>query len=153
MTSKNILIIYHSQGGNNLKLARACQSGVEKEEGVTVRLQQAFDTDLEDVKWSEGVIIVTPEYFGYMSGAMKDFFDRTYYPSRELNLQRPYCLAICCENDGEGAKRNIEKLASGYILKPVQETLIIHEHELDARIIEGEELGRTFAAGLLMGIF
>ncbi|TVR76654.1 MAG: flavodoxin [Chitinophagaceae bacterium] len=150
---KRLLILYHSQQGHTEKLAKACREGALMEKGVDVQLKRAFEVELKDIEEADGLIIATPEYFGYMSGAVKDFFDRTYYPSREKELQLPYCLLICCENDGSGAKRHIETIASGYILRKALETLIIREHELKDRINEAKELGQTFAAGLVLGIF
>lgn len=150
---KHLLIIFHSQKGHNEQLAKACLGGAELEPDVEIRFQKALDTKLEDVLWSDGIIIVTPEYFGNMSGAVKDFFDRTYYPAREQEINLPYALAICCENDGTGAERNIQTIATGYVLRKTLDTLIVKEKELDSELYKAEELGQTFAAGLALGIF
>ncbi len=148
-----ILLIYHSQGGNTERLAKACLKGVKKESQVAVYFQRAFDTTLEDILKCDGLIILTPEYFGTMSGAMKDFFDRTYYPAREKEVNLPFALVVCCENDGEGAIRDVQKIASGYRLRKSLEPIIIKEKEIAAREHEVTELGQTFAAGLVMDIF
>ncbi len=150
---KHLLIIYHSQKGHNEQLAKACLKGAEQEPEVDIRFLRAFDTNLVDVLWSDGIIIVTPEYFGNMSGAVKDFFDRTYYPAHEQEIHLPYALMICCENDGTGAERNIQTIATGYILRKTLDTLIIKEKDLESSLDKAEELGQTFAAGLCMGIF
>jgi multimeric flavodoxin WrbA len=150
---KHLLILFHSQGGNTEKLAEACLLGAQKEEEVEIRYKKALDTSLDDVIWADGIIIGTPEYFGNMSGALKDFFDRTYYPARDLAINLPYALFICCENDGSGAERNVDTIASGYILKKALNTLIIKEKDLENRLSELDEMGNTFAAGLAMGIF
>lgn len=150
---KHLLILFHSQGGNTEKLAQACYIGAQKEEEIDIRYKRPVETSLEDVIWADGIIIGTPEYFGNMCGALKDFFDRTYYPARKLGINLPYTLFICCENDGSGAERNVDTIASGYILKKALNTLIIKEKDLKSRLSELEEMGNTFAAGLSMGIF
>lgn len=150
---KRLLIIYHSQGGNTKKLAEACFEGIIEKQEVAVYFKKALGTTLQDIENCDGLIIVTPEYFGTMSGAVKDFFDRTYYPAREKGINLPFALIICCENEGEGTQRDIEKIAKGYILRKNLETLIIKEKEIETRIQEAKEFGQTFAAGLALGIF
>lgn len=88
-----------------------------------------------------------------MSGAVKDFFDRTYYPAREQNINLPFALIICCENEGEGTQRDIEKIAKGCRLRKSLEPLIMKDKEIETRINEAKEFGATFAAGIAMGIF
>lgn len=153
MVKKHLLITYHSQGGNTYKLAMACMTGVKKEADIEMRFRKAVDSDLEDVKWADGIVICTPEYFGNMCGAIKDFFDRTYYPARELAINKPYVLFICCENDGSGAQRNVETIATGYILRKALDTIIVKEKDLENQISFVEEQAQTFAAGLAMDIF
>jgi multimeric flavodoxin WrbA len=150
---KKLLIIYHSQSGKTERLAEACFEGALKEGNTEVRFKTAFTTTLFDVQNADALIIATPEYFGAMSGAVKDFFDRTYYPARENNFVKPYALIICCENDGTGAERQIEAIANGYILKKTLDTLIIKESEIDNQLENVAEMGQTFAAGLHLGIF
>jgi multimeric flavodoxin WrbA len=151
--TKKILIIYHSQKGHTAQLAQACQQGVNMESEVEVRLQKAFDSNLEDVIWADGIILATPEYFGYMSGALKDFFDRTYYPAKHLEIIRPYALMISCESDGSNTERTVQNLATSYTLKKSLDTLISNDKDFDKALIAASELGQSFAAGLSMGIF
>jgi multimeric flavodoxin WrbA len=150
---KKLLIIYHTQSENTERLAEACFTGALKEHEVEVRIKKAFGTTFQDMMMADALILATPEYFGTMSGAMKDFFDRTYYPAREQHVNKPYALIISCENDGTGAERQIETIATGYVLRKALDTLIIKEHELEQHMAEAEELGQTFASGLAMGIF
>lgn len=150
---KRLLIIYHSQSGNTEKLAEACFEGIIEKQEVAVYFKRALGTTLQDIQNCDGLIIITPEYFGTMSGAVKDFFDRTYYPAREQNINLPFALIICCENEGEGTQRDIEKIAKGYTLRKSLEPLIIKDKEIETRIHEAKEFGQTFAAGLALGIF
>src|SRR3546814_19165898 len=67
----------------------------------------------------------TPENFGYMSGLLKDFFDRTYYPAEGKTVGLPYAVLISAGNDGSGAARAIERIATGYGWRAVAEPLIV----------------------------
>lgn len=125
--NKNILIIYHTQTGNTKKIVDACVNGIQKEDNISIKLIEALHATIEHVIWADGIILATPENFGYMSGAMKNFFDRTYYPARDLAISKPYALLISCETDGEGTVRSIQTIAKGYILKETLEPLIIKE--------------------------
>lgn len=151
--TKKILIIYHSQKGHTEQLAQACQQGVSMESEVEVRLQKVFDSTLEDIIWADGVIIATPEYFGDMSGALKDFFDRTYYPARHKEINLPCALIISCENDGTNAERKVQNITGSYTLKKALDTLIAKDQDFEKNLGLASELGQTFAAGLSMGIF
>ena len=84
---KHLLIIYYSQSGNTTQLARAVFRGCQQETDVETRICEAFDANLEDLLWADGLLFGTPENFGTMSGALKDFFDRTYYPADQGEIQ------------------------------------------------------------------
>jgi len=152
-TRKRILLVYHSQSGNTEKLARAVSEGVSQDGECKIRTLMAFQASLADLLWADGLLIGSPENFGYMSGALKDFFDRTYYPAETYELNLPFGLFISAGNDGTGAEREIQRIAKGYPLRQVIPTLIcrgdIHKEHLDS----AKTLGQTLAAGLSMGIF
>lgn len=150
---KNMLIIYHSQSGNTLKLVDWCKVGILREEAINLRKIHAPDVTLEDVINADGILLATPENFGTMSGLLKDFFERTYYPAREFQLNKPYALLISCETDGTGTDRQIQSIASGYVLKKSLETLIVKNTEQDKMKDAVIELGQTFAVGIVLGIF
>lgn len=78
----SILIIYHSQSGNVKEMAYAVKRGIEKTRAFQVELKKAQDATWNDLKKAAGIAIGTPDYFDYMAGMVKDFFDRTYYPSQ-----------------------------------------------------------------------
>ena len=109
-----ILIVYHSQTGNTEKMALAVADGARLIEQTEVILKRAQDATLEDLLESEGLAIGTPENFGYMSGMIKDFFDRTFYPAQDKVFKKPYVVFISAGNDGTGALRAIERIALGY---------------------------------------
>ncbi len=151
--SGKLLIIYHTQTGNTERLAQAVLMGAQEMEDVEVRFLRAFDADLEDLLWADGLLIGTPENFGYMSGAVKDFFDRTYYPAQGKVDGMPYSIFVSCGNDGSGAIFNIERIAKGYPFKSVIEPIICKGEVTDLALEQCKEMGMTMAAGLSLSIF
>jgi len=157
---KHMLIIYHSQTGNTRQLADAAQRGALNEQEIEVRLKTASNSDLEDLLWCDGLIVASPENFGYMAGAIKDFFDRTYYPAQEYaqatqsyELNLPYLLLVSAGNDGTGAGREMDRILCGYPMKKVAEPLIAR-HEVTSNDLQlASDLGESLASGLVLGIF
>ena len=150
---KHLLIVFHSQSGNTKKMAQAVFSGAKAEEisGVEVRMLEAFDAGVEDLMWADALILGTPENFGYMSGGMKDFLDRTFYPCEGKLEGMPYSIFVSAGNDGSGAVNAIERIANGYAFRKIQEPLIARG-ELSADHLERcQELGMAVAAGLEIG--
>ena len=89
-----ILIVYHSQTGNTEKMAHAVAEGARGIEGVDVILKKAADATLDDLLTADGFALGTPENFGYMSGMVKDFFDRTYSGAQEKVFRKPFVVFI-----------------------------------------------------------
>ncbi len=152
---KNLLIVYHSKGGKNLEMANAVRKGATNSEieGVEVRFLRAYDAVDKDLLWADGIIFGTPENFGYMSGALKDFFDRTFYEVEGQVDAKPYCIFIGAGNDGQGALSSITRICKGYKFKEIQEPLIIVGELTEEGKTRCEELGMGMAAGLEAGIF
>lgn len=150
---KKILIVYHSQGGTMERMARAVAEGASRVSEVEVVLRSAAQATLGDLVGCAGLAIGSPEYFGYMSGAIKDFFDRTYEEGRGHTFRLPYVLFVCAGNDGRGAVSSIERIAIGYKWKKVAEPLRI-VGKPDAEALERlSEMGETLAAGVDVGIY
>jgi len=150
---KKLLIIYHSQSNHTEQLAQAVLRGAQRESDAETRMVKAFDADLEDLLWSDGVLFGTPENFGYMAGALKDFFDRTFYPAQTHALNLPYALFVGAGNDGSGAVRAIDRILIGYPMRKVAEPVISKGELTPAVISQCEELGETLATGLAFGIY
>jgi len=150
---KHLLIIYHTQSGNTGQMAEAVLRGCQQESDVQTRLVKAFDARLDDLLWADGLLFGTPENFGYMSGALKDFFDRTYYPAEPHQLNLPYAIFISAGNDGSGAVREIDRIAIGYPLRKISEPLIARGDINQQHLKQCEEFGLSMATGLSMGIF
>jgi multimeric flavodoxin WrbA len=162
---KVVLIVYHSMTGATSQLARAAAAGAGSEAGVRVLLRRAEQATPEDVINADGYIFATPENLGAMSGMMKDFFDRTYYAALNRVNGRPYLAMICAGSDGRNAAQQLERIAVGWRLKPIAATYLVCTHAqtaeeiLQPKTIERrelehcEELGKTLAGGMALGIF
>lgn len=150
---KKLLIIYHSQSGNTEQLARQVLAGCKQEDNVESRLISAFDAGLNDLRWADGLLFGTPENFGTLSGALKDFFDRTYYSAEPYALNLPYGIFISAGNDGTGAVRDIQRIAKGYPLRLISEPLIANGEINADHLRRARDFGLAMAAGLDLGIF
>jgi len=151
----HILIVYHSQSGNTQKMAEAVAAGAAGIEGVTVSLTRAQEAGVEDLLACDGLAIGSPEYFGFMAGLIKDFFDRTYEPARGRKevFKKPYVVFVSAGNDGRGTVRGIERIALGYPLKKVYEPLVARGEVTEEVLAQCRELGQTIAAGCQLGIY
>ena len=151
--------------GGTLQMAQAAASGARAEAGLRVSLLGAAEVEVSDVLNASGFIFATPENLAAMSGKMKDFFDRTYYAALDRLNGKPYATMICAGSDGHSAAQQIERIATGWRLKPVADPLIVctfaqtaeeilrpkHIPIQDLKLCE--ELGATLASGLALGIF
>lgn len=148
-----ILIVYHSQTGNTEKMALAVAEGAGSIENTEVMLRRAGDATLADLLTADGLAVGTPENFGYMSGMIKDFFDRTYVAAQDKVFRKPYVVFISAGNDGTGALKAIERIALGYKFKKIYNP-VISKGPLTEDILERcRELGATLAGGCQMGIY
>ncbi len=155
MSKKHLLIVFHSQSGTTERMADAVIRGARHPdvEGVEVRTRAALEADAEDLLWCDAFILGTPENFGYMSGAMKYFLDRVFYPCENKVNGKPWAMFIRAGNDGSGAISSIRRILTGLAVKEVQEPVLIAGDFDEARLAECEELGLTMAAGIEAGVF
>lgn len=162
---KQLLIVYHTLTGGSLQMAHAAADGAARESGVNICLEGAAAAGPEALLAGHGYLFACPENLASMSGVMKDFFDRTYYPALERLQGRPYATLICAGSDGSNAARQIERIATGWRLKAIADPLIVCTHAQTpeeilapkqigaADLARCEELGATIAAGLELGIY
>jgi len=150
-----ILVVYHSQTGNTRQMAETVAKGARSIENVRVVLKEAADAGIDDLLQCDGIAFGSPEYFGYMAGMLKDFFDRTYEAARGRRevFKKPYVVFISAGNDGAGALMSIDRICRGYPFRKVQEPLIARGAIDEALLTECETLGKTIAAGCEAGIF
>ena len=118
-----------------------------------VRLLSAFDAGVDDVRWADGVILGTPTHFGYMSGALKDFFERIFRPLLEETVGKPWALFVKGESDVDGCVSSVERIVTGLRWKQVLPPVIAVGDVTDDHLAAAHELGATVAAGLDAGVF
>lgn len=150
---KKLLIVYHTQGTRTTELAEAALAGARSIEETETTLKRAFDTTAEDLLAADAILFGTPENFGYMSGALKDLFDRTYYTCENKVDAKPYAVFVCAGNDGTGAVFNIDRICTGLKLKKVCEPVIARKVNTPELVEQARELGATLAAGVAFGVF
>jgi len=162
---KTLLIVYHTMTGGTRQMAEAAADAARAQDGVAVRLQRATETGPDDVLAADGYLFATPENLAAMSGLMKDFFDRCYYPVLDRVRGRPYAAMICAGSDGQNALNQLDRIATGWRLKRVAPGLIVCTHaqtperilapkQIDAEALgRCAELGAALAAGLALGVF
>jgi multimeric flavodoxin WrbA len=150
---KKLLIVYHTQGVRTGELAQAVLRGAQTIEETQTTLKRAFDTNEDDLLTADGIIFGTPENFGYMSGALKDLFDRTFYKCEGKVDAKPYALFICCGTDGTGTVFNVERICTGLKLKKVFDPVVAVKQNTPELIARCEEMGATLAAGIAFGMF
>lgn len=89
-----ILVIYHSQSGNTKAAAELVAKGAQSVEGADVKIKQALKTTSDDLLNCDAIAVGSPDYFGYMAGGLKDFFDRTYYPTQGQVTDKPCAIFV-----------------------------------------------------------
>jgi multimeric flavodoxin WrbA len=152
---RRLLIVAHSPSENTRRLTEALVRGASAPEigDVEVVLRPPLQAVPEDVLAARAIILGTTENLGYMSGALKDFFDRIYYPCLEKTQGLPYVLYIRAGQDGTGTSRAVERIATGLRWRAVQAPLICRGAFREEFVGQCEELGTLMAAGLEAGIF
>jgi multimeric flavodoxin WrbA len=162
---KTLLIVYHSLTGGTRQMAEAAAAGAATEPAVKTLLKTAQQTQPEDVLAADAYIFATPENLAAMSGLMKDFFDRCYYPALDRINGRPYAALICAGSDGQNALRQLTRITTGWRLKQIADPIIILTHAqtpesiLAPKQISVDDLdrcgqaGASIAVGLALGVF
>ena len=152
---KQLLIVYHSQSGNTQAMAHAVYAGATHPElkRINTRIVRAAQAGPEDLHRSDAIVFGTPENFGYMSGALKDFFDRTYYPCAGRLEGVPYGVFISAGNDGSGALTAVTRIVKGLSMREVQPPIIAKGAITQDVLMACETMGMTVAAGLEIGMY
>lgn len=162
---KTLLIVWHSRTGAARRMAEAAAEAAGREPEVAVRDLRAAEAQPADLLAANGYLFAAPENLAALSGEMKEFFDRAYYPCLERLNGRPYAALIAAGSDGEGAARQLARIATGWRLKVIAEPLIVCTHAQTpeailapktlppAALARCAELGAAMAAGLAMGVF
>src|SRR5690554_142114 len=153
-SKKRLLIVAHAPSPNTLKLRNAIEKGARNPdiEAVEVVVKALLDARPEDILACDAIILGTTENLGYMSGALKDFFDRSYYPCLEKTQGLPFAYYIRAGHDGTGTRRAIDSITTGLRWKLIQEPLLCRGDYQPEFADQCEELGLFVAASLDAGI-
>lgn len=151
----SLLIVAHAPSPNTQRLVDAVLRGARHPdiEAVDTRWVPPLEATPADVLAADAIILGTTENLGYMSGALKDFFDRIYYPCLEHTEGLPYVLYVRAGKDGTGTRRAVASITTGLRWKAVQEPLTCQGEWQDSFAGDCEELGMYMAAGLDARIF
>jgi multimeric flavodoxin WrbA len=162
---KNLAIIWDSMTGGSKALAHAVADGARGNGTVMVRMLAAPEACGDSLLSADGYIFVFPENLAAISGVMKAFFDRSYYPCLGRIEGRPYALIVCAGSDGSNAVRQAERIATGWRLRKIAEGMIICTQAqtpeailapktiAEADLAKARDLGAAMAEGLAMGVF
>ena len=119
-------------------------------EGVEVVARPAIAATVPDVLRADGYVLGTPANLGYMSGAMKYFFDLVYYPCLDATTRRPYGVYIHGNEDTVGALTAIEKIVTGLQWRRAYEPVTVLGQPTPDDLATCQDLGATLAAGLMI---
>ncbi len=160
-SSGKLAIIWHSRTGAAEALAHAAAQGA----GAGAILVGCEDATTEVLLGAGAYLFVCPENLGSMSGAMKEMFDRAYYPLLGRIEGRAYATIIAAGSDGRGAQAQVDRIVTGWRLRRVADGMIVNlgaqspdailapKNVDDSALFSCHELGQVLAQGLEMGIF
>ena len=154
MAGKRLLVVAHAPSPNTERLKDAVLRGANAEEieDVETVWKPPLDAGPDDVRACNAIILGTTENLGYMSGALKDFFDRTYYAVLEECQGLPFGLYVRAGKDGTGTLRAVDTIVTGLRWRQVQEPLLCRGQWQEDFVSQCEELGMYVAAGLDAGV-
>ena len=150
-----ILVVCNLPSPNTRKLFEAVVMGARNPEAgnAQVRALEPLQAGPADVLWCDGILLGTTENFGYMSGLIKDFLERIYYPCLEETEGKPLGFWIKGGLDGQGAKTSVERIVTGLRWRFIQHPLVLKGEFQEAWLEDCEHLGMTMAAGLDAGVY
>ena len=147
-----LLVVHHTASPSLHSIYEAVISGATDEqiEDVEVVSRPALAATAVDVLGADGYLLGTPANLGYISGALKHFFDQIYYPCLDATARRPYGLYVHGNNDTVGAVRAVESITTGLKWRRAQEPLTVIGQPSKDDLDRCWELGAALAAGLVL---
>jgi NAD(P)H-dependent FMN reductase len=147
-----LLIVHHTTSPALHSMHEAVMAGANDDriEGVSVVARPALAATAVDVLAADGYVLGTPANLGYMSGALKHFFDQIYYPCLEATTRRPFGLYVHGNNDTTGAVLAIDKITAGLQWRRAQDPVLVVGDPSKEDLDECWELGAAMAAGLAL---
>ena len=121
---RKVLIVFHSQSGNTKTAAEAVAEGAKNVDGTEVAVKEALKATTEDLLSCGAIAVGSPDYFGYMAGGLKDFFDRTYYPTQGSVTDKP-CGVFVTHGGGGTAVESLKSICATFKFKIVGEPVLV----------------------------
>jgi len=148
-----LLVVHHTPSPAVHAMLDAVLAGARDDriEGVEVVVRAALAATAVDVMEADGYVLGTPANLGYVSGALKHFFDQIYYPCLEETVGRPYGLFVHGNEDVTGALRAVETITTGLRWRPAQPPVAVIGRPGPDDLAACTELGGALAAGLTLG--
>ena len=145
-----LLIVHHTPSPAMHSMFEAVRTGATDDqiEGVEVVTKAALSATAPDVLGADGYLLGTPANLGYMSGALKHFFDTIYYPCLEETVRRPFGLYLHGNNDTDGAEAAVQKITTGLQWRQAQAVVSVVGQPSKQHLHACWELGAAVAAGL-----
>jgi len=145
-----LLIVHHTVSPALQELFEAAYAGAHDNaiEGVDVVVRPALTASTVDALEADGYLLGTPANIGYMSGALKHFFDTIYYPCLEATVRRPYAMYVHGNLDTTGAIRGVEQITTGLKWEAVAAPVTVSGQPTKADRDAVYELAATVAATL-----
>ena len=157
---KKLLLVWHSQFGGTAQMAAAARNGAARIDGIDVIFRAAHEASAADLRECDALLVATSENFGSQAGMTKDFFERVFYPCEHDVAGKPYAVIVCAGNDGTGAVRDVDRIATGLRMKKVLPGVLFRSggtaqpQIVPADVLEAcATLGGTLAAGVVEGLY
>jgi len=139
-----VLIVFHSQSGNTRAAAEAVAQGARSVKGTEVVVKEAMKATKKDLLSCGALAVGTPDYFSYMAGGLKDFFDRTYFPTQGSVTDKP-CGIFVTHGGGGKAVDSVQSVCGSFKFKMAGKPVLVKSAPDTQAKRELEELGRLLA--------
>lgn len=151
---KTLLLVFHSPSENTQAMVDAMTLAVQQLSLSNLKLvvKAPLEAVPQDVLDCDAIILGTTENLGYMSGALKDFFDRIYYPCLEIKQGLPVAAIVRAGQDGTGTCRALQTILTGLRWRWVQDIVVCKGSWKKEFITDCQELAQGMAMGLSEGI-
>jgi len=140
-----VLIVYHSLSGNTKKMADAVAEGARSVPGTEVTVKTGLEATIDDLLGCDGIAIGSPDYFSYMAGGVKDFLDRTYYPSQGKTAGKPAVAFGSAGGPADNILRVLDQALKWFKLKKVADSVGASGKVAPGALVDCQELGRKLA--------
>jgi flavorubredoxin len=142
--AKTVLVVYHSMSGNTAAAAASVAAGIYSVAGVDAVVKPAAEANASDLLNCDAVCFGSADYFSYMAGMLKDFFDRTFYPTQGQVDDKP-CGVFITHGGGGAASTSVEKICRSFRFKQVGQTVSVKGRPDEAAEEKLRELGAALA--------